>query len=171
MPARITSSFTAGPNAPTNAPRASDIAGAEFLTAVNTPMRAAWIAGAAAAIIAADAPIPDATATRPAAMAGPADAARAKNAVNVIARSVNAPRIPMMTRPRTPIATDKAIKPGAAPIARYPAAISTPRPMPIAQRPLERASQLKPAAAPSASTNIPSAKDSIVREAIPTIAP
>ena len=171
IPARIINSFTAGPNAATNAPRALAIAGAEFSTAVKTPINAAWIAGAAAAIIAAAAPIPDATATRPAAIAGPAEAARAKNAVKVIARSVNAPKIPMMTRPRTPMATDKAIRPMDAGIARYPAAIRIPRPIPIAQRPLERASQLRPAVLDSASTKSPRALESNVSATTPNIAP
>ena len=171
IPATMTNSFKAGPNARTKDERAPAIAGAAASTAEKTPINAAWIAGAAAAMIA-DAPaIPDAIATSPAPIAGPAADATANKAVTTTARAVNAARMPMMTAPRMPIANARAIRPGAAPTARYPAAIRIPSPIPIAQRPLLRASQLNPAAFDSAEVNIPRAKLSRVSDAIPTIAP
>ena len=70
-----------------------------------------------------------------------------------------------------PIAAASAINPGAAPIARYPAAMRTPRPMPRAQRPLDSDSQLNPAPVDRAEKNICKANDIKVMAARPTIAP
>ena len=170
-PAKIINSFTAGPSDRSRAVTALPNAGAEFSKAVKTPINAAWMAGAAAAMIAAAAAIPAAIAVIPAAIVGPASATTDTNVVNIATRIMIAPMMPITTRPSTPIATARAIRPGAAPMARYPAAIRMPSPTPIAKRPLLRASQLRPDTLLRALANRFRANASIVNEAIPIKAP
>ena len=169
-PAKIINSFTAGISDRIRAVTALPNAGAEFSKAVKTPINAAWMAGAAAAMIAAAAPIPDAIATMPAAIEGPAADTATTSAVMTAARIVRPERIPMIVKPRTPMATAKAIMPGTAPRARYPAAIRMARPTPIAKRPLLMASQPRPAADVNASVNIFRENANTVSAATPTIA-
>ena len=76
-----------------------------------------------------------------------------------------------MTAPRTPMAIAKAIRPGAAPMARYPAAIRIRSPPASAANPIASCSQVRLAPTINAEKNIYNANDSTVIAAIPTMAP